>query len=109
MALHAHPVFLAVHACLTKAMAYITGVGFMENVLCRPGSVADKSSFGKPGIGMRSNVSFRRLGIDPPKNESGTTATISSSDQSSRCVSSGKGSCIADKRFPKANLERSSG
>src|SRR5712671_2827217 len=33
--------------------------------------LADKSSFGTDGTGMLSNLSSRRCGADPPKNESG--------------------------------------
>jgi hypothetical protein len=57
---------------------------------------ADKSSFGIDGNGILFNLSLRRRGADPPKNDSGRTGTTSFIQTStSRCVSSGNGFCIA--------------
>src|SRR6267154_38976 len=58
---------------------------------------ADKRSFGIPGNGTYSKISDRRLGADPPKNESGrvgNTGSCSSFDATSKYVSFGNGSCI---------------
>src|SRR6266478_592426 len=63
-------------------------------------SVADKSSFRNPGNGMRVKESDCRRGADPPKNESGSTGTVSSSENSSRDVSAGNGFSIAARSLP---------
>ena len=52
-------------------------------------SVVDKSSFPIPGNGMPSNQVVRRLGADPPKNESGSTGAFSSCDKRFRFVRAG--------------------
>jgi hypothetical protein len=57
-------------------------------------SVADKRSFGNPGNRMPSNSRSFRRGADPPKNESGMTVAVSN-EKSARCLSTGKGFCIA--------------
>jgi hypothetical protein len=68
-------------------------------------SVADKSSLDNPENRIPSRLSVRRRGADPPKNESGTTGTVSSFDSKSRRVSSGNGTCIAAKASPHSELE----
>src|SRR5216683_6745133 len=55
-------------------------------------SVADKGSFGNAGNGMRFKLRCCSRGADPPRKESEMTGAISSSDQSIKCVSAGKGS-----------------
>jgi|SRR5712671_2831657 len=57
--------------------------------------LADKSSFGTDGTGMLSNLSSRRCGADPPKNESGRIGITWLYAETSRYVSSGNGFCIA--------------
>src|SRR6266852_2946398 len=67
-------------------------------ILTRP--VADKSSLGNPGKRTRLNRRSCRRGADPPKNDSGTTEGVSSSNASLQIVNSvnsGNGCCIAAK------------
>ncbi len=67
-------------------------------------SVADKSSLGKLGNGIRSNESDRRRGANPPRNKSGTTGSVISFDTRSRYASAGNGSCSTAKTFSISEL-----
>ena len=66
---------------------------FQRVSVTRP--LADKRSLVIDGNGMLLNESSRRCGADPPKNESGRTDATLGFAQTSRCVSSGNGFCIA--------------
>jgi len=49
---------------------------FRREILTRP--VADESSIGNPGNGMRFKLRYFKRGADPPKNESGMAGAVSS-------------------------------
>jgi hypothetical protein len=59
-------------------------------------SVVDKSSFPIPGNGMPSNRILRRRGVDPPKNESGSTGAFKSCDVRHRFARAGNGFIATD-------------
>jgi hypothetical protein len=62
-------------------------------------SWVDKSSLSNAGNGMPYKKRSYRLGADPPKNESGMTAALSSYNQSHSFVSAGNGSWTAVNSF----------
>jgi len=69
--------------------------------------MADKSSFGNPGNGIRSNSRCRRYGADPPKKESGTTGADLSDVRSCRFDIPGNGFCIAAETLSNCQLASS--
>jgi hypothetical protein len=61
--------------------------------------LANRSIVSNPGNETPCSERDRRRGADPPKNESGTTDTVSSYDRSAKSISSGNGPCIAAQGF----------
>jgi len=82
-----------------RAVAIASGEMYPESGMSQRMSVtrpgADKSSFGIDGNGMLLNLSVRRRGADPPKNESGKIGATSPYTETCRSVSSGNGFRIA--------------